>query len=207
MLPEFQILILAMAPLSELNGSIPVGFALFNLPLWKVFLFSFIGNLIPVVIILFFLKKITNSLSSRFKIFESFFNWLFQKTRKKIRPEIIKYGKIGLVSFIALPVPFTGGWTGAIAAFLIGLSFKVALPLIALGVLVNGIIVSVLSLFGIAIEKYFGWQTLLIIIGIITITYLYSCGRKKFVHPPRPSKSKSTSVEDGRSSRTTMEDR
>jgi len=185
MLPEFQILILAMAPLSELNVSIPMGLVILNLPFWKVFLISFFGNLIPVVVILVSLEPIANFLSTsntkffvwgstHFEGLKKFFNWLFQRTRKKIQPKIGKYGKIGLVSFIALPMPLTGGWTGALAAFLIGIPFKSSFLLISLGILINGIIVSALTFAGITVEKYFGWQTLIIILAIIISIYFYS---------------------------------
>lgn len=169
MLPELQVLLLAMAPISELRGAIPVGVVGLHLPFWEVFLISFFGNLIPVVFLLIFLEPLANFLSKHFSIFQKFFDWLFQRTRKNIAPSIEKYGKKALVIFVGIPLPITGGWTGSIAAFLFGISFKVAFPLISLGVLIAGGIVSVLTLSGVAIEKYFGWQTLLaiIIIGAI----------------------------------------
>jgi uncharacterized membrane protein len=171
MLPELQVLLLAMAPISELRGAIPVGIAGLNLPFWEVFLISYFGNLIPVIFLLFFLESLANFLSKHFQIFKKFFDWLFQRTRKNIAPSIEKYGKKALVLFVAIPLPVTGGWTGSIAAFLFGMPFKVAFPLISLGVLIAGGIVSALTLSGVAIEQYFGWETLLVIIIIIVLGY------------------------------------
>ncbi|HOK35218.1 MAG TPA: small multi-drug export protein [Candidatus Pacearchaeota archaeon] len=166
MLPEIQVLLLAMAPISELRGAIPVGLTILHLPFWEVFLISFLGNLIPVIFLLLFLEPFANFLSKNFSIFKKFFDWLFQRTRKNITPSIEKYGKKALVIFVGIPLPITGGWTGSVAAFLFDMPFKIAFPLISLGVLIAGIIVSMLTLSGLAIEKYFGWKTLLIIVAI-----------------------------------------
>ncbi|MGB4253589.1 MAG: small multi-drug export protein [Minisyncoccales bacterium] len=171
MLPEFQVLLLAMAPISELRGAIPVGVAGLNLPFWEVFLISYFGNLIPVVLLLLFLEPVAHFLSKNFLIFQKFFDWLFQRTRKNITPSIEKHGKKALIIFAAIPLPMTGGWTSSLAAFLFGMPFKVAFPLIAIGVLIAGSIVSVLTLSGVTIEKYFGWETLLIIIALSAIIY------------------------------------
>jgi len=81
-----------------------------------------------------------------------------------------KYGYPALVLFVAIPLPLTGAWTGSLIAFLFKIPFKIAFPLISLGVIIAGVIVLALSLAGIAIEKYFGWQILvgiLLIIGFI----------------------------------------
>ncbi|MDD8030774.1 MAG: small multi-drug export protein [Acidobacteriota bacterium] len=169
---EFQVLLLAMAPISELRGAIPVGLAGLKLPFWEVFLISYVGNLIPVAFLLLALEPLANFLSGRFKIFRKLFDWLFQRTRKNIATWVEKYGQKALVLFVAIPLPVTGGWTGSIAAFLFGFPFRVAFPLIALGVLIAGVIVSVLTLSGIAIEKYLGWQMLVTIIGVVIIGWL-----------------------------------
>ena len=172
MLPEFQVFIFAMAPLSELKGSIPMGLIVLNFPLWKAFLLSFLGNLVPVVILLFLFEPFSLYLRKKFKICQKFFDWLFQRTRKKIQSEIRKYGKIGLASFVALPFPLTGGWTGAVAAFLMGIPFKTAFSMISFGIFINGIIVSILTLLGITVEEYFGWQVLITIVAISFLIYL-----------------------------------
>ena len=81
-----------------------------------------------------------------------------------------KYGYPALIVFVAIPLPMTGAWTGALIAFLFGIPFKKAFPLITLGIMIAGIIVLVISKTGIVIEEYFGWQVLigfLLLIGII----------------------------------------
>jgi len=172
MIPEIQVLILSMTPISELRGAIPYGLTL-GLPFWQVFLISFLGNLIPVVFLLLFLGRVSNFLSSKFKIFEKFFHWLFKRTHGRVRPKIEKYGKIGLLIFVALPLPVTGGWTGSIAAFLMGFPFEVAFPLIVSGIFIAGTLVSLASIGGFfLVEKYLNWQTLLVIVAISFLIYL-----------------------------------
>lgn len=171
MIPELQVFLLAMAPISELRGAIPLGIAVLNLSFLKVFLIAFCGNLIPVVFLLLFLEPLSGFLSKNFKIFKRLFDWLFQRTRKKMRPLVEKYGKLAIIIFVAVPLPITGAWTGSIAAFLFGMRFSTAFPLISVGVLIAGGIVSALTLGGIAIENYFGWQTLIIVVVILVLIY------------------------------------
>ncbi len=178
--PEVLVFLLAMAPISELRGAIPAGVFGFKIPFLDVFLLSIVGNLIPVIFLLLFLEPLSKFLSKKSRFFEGVFNWLFKRTRKKIDKHIIKYEKIGLVIFVAIPFPLTGGWTGAIAAFLLGLPFKVAFPLISLGVLLAGIIVSVLTISGVVVQNIFGWPALVTIIVFLGIIYLLF---KKFKKP------------------------
>lgn len=157
---ELLVLLLAMAPISELRGAIPTGVAILGLPFWKVFLISLIGNLIPVFFLLLFLNPISKFLARKSKFFRKKIDWFFERTRKKVDKHIKRYEEIGLVIFVAIPLPLTGGWSGAIAAFLLGTPPKKAFPLVSLGVFIAGIIVSVFTISGVTIEKYFGWTTL-----------------------------------------------
>jgi len=128
-----------------------------------------------------FLEPLACFLSKKFKIFQKLFDWLFKRTRKKIQPLVEKYGKLAIILFVAIPLPVTGGWTGSIAAFLFGMRFSIAFPLICVGVLIAGGIVSAFTLGGIAIEKYFGWGKLITVIIISVIIYFVvkRCHRKE----------------------------
>jgi len=133
--------LLAMTPVGELRVALPAGIFLYGLN-WKIaFLISVLGNLIPAVLLLLFLGPVSKWLSNNFLFFNKFFSWLFERTRKKTNNRIKKYGDIALISFVAIPLPFTGAWTGAIAAFLFNIKFKRAFPLIALGIVIAGAIV------------------------------------------------------------------
>ncbi|MDP2909905.1 MAG: small multi-drug export protein [bacterium] len=143
-----QTFLLAMLPIGELRVSLPISIAVYNLD-WKLaFLISILGNLVPVLLLLLFLGPVSTFLSNNCVVFKTFFDWLFERTRKKTDSQLLKYGSIALVFFVAIPLPLTGAWTGAIAAFLFGFSFRKAFPLISLGVVIAGVIVLILTKLG-----------------------------------------------------------
>jgi uncharacterized membrane protein len=164
---EIQTFLLAMTPLGELRISLPLALTVYRLD-WKIaFFLSIIGNLIPSALILSFLPFLSQWLSKKSKICQKFFSWLFERIKKEHKTKMEKYGALALVAFVAIPLPLTGAWTGALIAFLFNIPFLMAFPLIALGVIIAGIIVSILTSAGIGIEKYFGWQVLLSIILLL----------------------------------------
>lgn len=77
---------------------------------------------------------------------KKFFNWLFNRTRKKTQAKIEKYGSLALILFVAIPLPYTGAWTGSLAAWLFGIPFKKSILNIFIGILIAGIIVTVTTL-------------------------------------------------------------
>jgi uncharacterized membrane protein len=88
----------------------------------------------------------------RFDFLKRFFNWWFARTRK--HSEIVeKYEALGLMLFVAIPLPMTGAWSGCVAAYLLGIKFRYAFPAIVLGVGVAGVIVTMTT---IGIIKIFG---------------------------------------------------
>ncbi len=133
-------------PIVELRGSVPVGIVAFKMPWWQVYLIAVAGNMIPIPFILLLLGPLS-SFCMRFKTGKKFFDWLFARTRKK-SASIEKYEALGLTIFVAIPLPVTGGWTGSMAAFLMGIPFWKAMLYILLGVMIAGVIMTALSLMG-----------------------------------------------------------
>ncbi len=133
-------------PIVELRGAVPVGIVAFDMPWWKVYLIAVVGNMLPIPFILLLLGPVSEFLM-RFKIGKAFFDWLFERTRKK-SASIEKYEALGLTIFVAIPLPVTGGWTGAMAAFLMGIPFWKSMLYILLGVMIAGVIMTTLSLLG-----------------------------------------------------------
>lgn len=138
------VLLTAMAPVAELRGAIPLGIFRYDLPPLVTYGLAVIGNMIPIIPILFFLKKGTDY-AMKFPKLESLLNWVFKRTRKK-GGVIEKYELLGLVLFVSIPLPMTGAWTGAIASHLFGLDSVKSVISIFVGVLIAGIIVTTLSL-------------------------------------------------------------
>ncbi|MBU1208746.1 MAG: small multi-drug export protein [Proteobacteria bacterium] len=140
------VFLMAAAPIWELRGAIPAGMFALHLPWPWVFLAALIGNILPVPLIMLFLDPVTRLLS-RIALMEKFFNWIFARTRR--RTAIVeKYERIGLMLFVAVPLPGTGAWTGSLIAFLLGMSLKSAFLPIAVGVFIAGVIVTALCLLG-----------------------------------------------------------
>lgn len=143
---ELIVIIIAVLPVFELRGALPVAINLFYMPWYWAFLLAVIGNMLPVPIILLFLDFFVR-LISKVRIGERLANWILERTRARSRI-IQKYERIGLIIFVAIPLPFTGAWTGAIAAFLLGMKFHHAFLAILCGVIIAGVIVTCLCLLG-----------------------------------------------------------
>lgn len=143
-----------MTPVGELRASIPMALGVYHLDWPRAYFISIIGNLVPVILILFFLERVSSFLSKKFAVCRRFFDWLFQRTRRKHGDALVRYGALALFLFTAVPLPFTGGWTAALAAFLFGIPRRRALPLIAGGVAVAGVLVLALYQAGIFIFNF-----------------------------------------------------
>jgi len=143
---ELVVLIISALPITELRGALPVAINLFHFPWHYALLLAVIGNLLPVPLILLFLDAFSRLLS-KIGIFKRALHWLFEHTRR--RGKIIeRYERIGLMLFVAIPLPVTGAWTGSLAAVLFGLKFKHAFLSIFAGILIAGAIVTCLCLLG-----------------------------------------------------------
>jgi len=141
-----KVFLSALTPIGELRLSIPLGLGTFRLPWWQVYLVSVVGNMIPPILILWLFPKISTWLNQRSKLYQKFFDWLITRTRNKTEKKINQYGVLALIIFVAIPLPNTGAWTGALAAWIFGLPFNKSLWSIFIGVLIAGIVVSLLTL-------------------------------------------------------------
>ncbi len=134
---------LAMVPVFELRGAIPVGVAA-GLPFWTVFLTAFLGNLLPVPFLILFTRRVFEWLRTKSALLERFVSRLERKAASK-EDLLKKYELLGLCILVAIPLPGTGAWTGSLVAAVFDIRLKHAFPAIALGVLIAGIIVSVVT--------------------------------------------------------------
>jgi len=143
-----KVFLISMLPILELRGAIPIGLFLYHLNLKTVLFWSVLGNIVPPLFILLCLEKIVNYFSSKSALTSKFIKLYFGYLRGTREKRIIQLGKyLALISFVAIPLPFTGAWTGAICAFLFGIRAREAYPLIIIGVLIAAFIVSI-SLLG-----------------------------------------------------------
>jgi uncharacterized membrane protein len=143
----------AASPIIELRGAIPIAIVRYEFTWYYAYLFSIIGNIIPVPFLLGFLEGII-SLLSKVRFLERIIQWFLTRTRRR-RKIVERYERFGLALFVAIPLPITGAWTGSILAFLMGLKFKHALISIIAGVLIAGAIVTSATVLGWAVAEIF----------------------------------------------------
>ena len=151
---EWVTFIISMLPVVELRGSIPWALTFGDMTWQAALIWSLVGNTIPIIPLLLLLDPISKWLR-RFTIFDKFFEWLFSRTQRRGAKVMEKYKAFGLAIFVGIPLPGTGIWTGAAAAFVFGVPFKLALPAIFGGMLFAGIMVTLASVGAIGIFKVF----------------------------------------------------
>lgn len=140
--PEVISFIVSCFPVLELRGGL-IAAKLMDVDFFRAFAICFIGNMLPIPFILLFIRKIFNLLKKNKKIEELIGKLEARSIRKA--DNVKKYRLWGLFLFVAIPLPGTGAWTGALIADLLDIRIKHSLPVIAIGVFVAGIIVSVFS--------------------------------------------------------------
>ena len=165
--PELVVVLIAALPIVELRGAVPVGILFFCMPWWQAVLWAVLGNIAPIIIVLLLLERIVAWLS-HIALFRRFFEWLFARARSK-SASIEKYEFWGLATFVGIPLPGTGAWTGAVAAEVLGLSYWKSLLSIFVGVLMAATVVTFLSVLG----KQFRWVGIGLIV-LITLGFIYT---------------------------------
>lgn len=138
-------ILLAMLPIVELRGSIPFAIGVFEMAPWLAFLLSILGDIIPAIFIILFLKPLSEWLASKSKLFKKLFDWWFRHVTKNFEKKYAKYGEWALLLFVAIPLPITGAWTGSVAAFLFCIPRKRAIVFVSGGVIIAGILVTLIS--------------------------------------------------------------
>ena len=134
--------LVSLFPVLEIRGGMIAARAL-NIDFIQAFLVCYLGNMIPIPFILLFIRKIF-ALMRKVEFFGKIVDKLEARADKK-KDTIVKYQEWGLLLFVAIPLPGTGGWTGALIAALMDLRMKKCLPIIAIGVFVAGLIMSLIT--------------------------------------------------------------
>ncbi len=139
---ELVAFVISLCPILECRGGM-IAARIMEIPFIKAFIICCVGNLLPIPFIILFIRKIFDFLR-RFSFFEKIITKLEAKTEKN-KEKVLRYKSWGLLLFVAIPLPGTGGWTGALMAALLDIRIKRSLPIIALGVIIAGFIMSGLT--------------------------------------------------------------
>ena len=147
LMPFFELR--AGIPLGILRGSVDLPFGLtlsgFGLPWYTVFFIVVLTNIVLGILIYLLIKEFIHLLT-KIKVFSKLYNNYSKRVYKSINKYVDRYGEWGLMVFIAVPLPGSGSYSGALAAHLIGLSFRKFIIANTLGVIIAGIIVTLSSL-------------------------------------------------------------
>lgn len=136
-------MLISMLPVVELRGGLPAGVAM-GLPIPAAFLASLIGNMIPVPFIILFVRPLFKWVRVHIPKLEGFVSRLESRARSK-SADVVRYQTWGLLLFVAIPLPGTGAWTGALIAAVLNMRLKRAVPVIFLGVVIAGLIITLLT--------------------------------------------------------------
>lgn len=144
--PQLATLFLAMLPIAELRVALPLALTVFELSPLEAFFWSIVGNMIPVALLLYAIGPVSRWLEHHSHIGSRFFSWMAHRTEKRFKKSSSRYGlMVALILFVAVPLPITGAWTGALAAYLFGIPSQRAFLAIACGVCIASVIVFLIT--------------------------------------------------------------
>ena len=139
---ELIIFFISLLPVLELRGGM-IAAKLLGVGLFKAFIICYLGNILPIPFILLFIRRIFRFLRKSEKL-SPLIDKIESRSMKK-RDKVLRYKQWGLLMFVAVPLPGTGGWTGALLSALLDIRIKKSLPIIALGVFIADLIMSIIS--------------------------------------------------------------
>ncbi len=143
---EWAVFFLSMIPITELRATIPLAITQFGMTPLTVFFYAVMGNTIMGALVISIVEPITklaiNKVSFLRRFWEHYINRIVTNNQNKFE----KWGALALITFIAIPLPMTGAFTGAVAASIFRVPFKKAVPVIFIGCAIAGIIVTMLTL-------------------------------------------------------------
>lgn len=148
------VVLLATLPIFELRLAIPFGRGVLDMTAGPTFLWAVVGNLLPVPFILLLLGPVTEWAERRWSWLHRFLERLYAHSRRRHSARFERLRDLALITFVAIPLPVTGAWSGSLAAFVFGVRRRRAFALIAVGVVIAGVLVTAL------------WETGIRLVGI-----------------------------------------
>lgn len=138
-------MLISMIPVVELRGGVPAGIAM-GLPLPMALLAGILGNMLPVPFVILFIRRIFKWIRTHIPKLGGMIDRLEARAYRKMNNEkLVRYQVWGLLAFVAIPLPGTGAWTGSLIAALMDLRLKNAVPVIFVGVVIAGLIMTALT--------------------------------------------------------------
>lgn len=143
---EWAVFFLSMVPVTELRATVPLAIIKFEMAPALALFYAILGNTLMGALVFLLVEPITKiaiqKINILHKIWQKYIDRIFLKNEKKFE----KWGALALVTFVAIPLPLTGAFTGAVAASIFRIPFKKTVPLIFTGCLISGIIMMIASI-------------------------------------------------------------
>jgi uncharacterized membrane protein len=145
--------VLSMTPVVEVNGSIPVALAVYNLSPLEALLCAFLGAIIVIVTVMSLLAVVVKWIRTWHPKIDAWIEWFFTKTHRKHTADFEKWGNLFLFIFVAIPGPLTGVWMASLLAYLFGIRLKNAIVSIGLGALLAALLMIAITMGGISLLR------------------------------------------------------
>ncbi|QQR55472.1 VanW family protein [Candidatus Peregrinibacteria bacterium] len=139
---DLLVFFLSMVPVTELQGGIAYGLTILDLPPWRACLAGVLGSTTVAFMLILGLDPVTRFARKHIAWIDRFCHWLFERTRAKYSPSMSELGHLALFTYVAIPTPGSGAWTGALIAYLFAVPLKKAVPILGFGLVVTGLIVT-----------------------------------------------------------------
>lgn len=145
----------AFVPALELKAAIPLGYLTYHLSIYEAVVVASLGGMFSAALIILILPLVVTFADKYVPFFHKLLQRIFLYTRTKHSHRMELLGEVALVTFVAIPLPGSGVWTGALLAYLLGLPRGLTWWLLSLGVLLGGILIAILTVSGAEIWKFF----------------------------------------------------
>ena len=146
----------AAAPVGELRFAIPWAVVKFDFRWYEAMVWATLGNIIPVLILPWVLYRLGYIMLRFPQPVRGLLVWRTDKLKRSGSAWVTRYGRLALLPFVAIPLPFTGAWTGCLAAWAFDIHPRQSIPMLILGVLVAAVIVTTLTELGISLSLFLG---------------------------------------------------
>lgn len=143
--PEIATALLAIMPVGELRLSMPIALTVFHLPPATAFAYSYLGNVVPLILVYLFLPPLLKFATAHSAWLKHVMEDYFLRLERKHKEKYDRYGRIIVMLFVAVPIPGSGVWTGAVLSILFGVEKSYAIPAILVGLAIAGVIVLLIT--------------------------------------------------------------
>ena len=150
---ELAVFLTAMTPIGELRAAIPFGLLAYDLSWPVVFVLAVAGNLVPVPLLIVSLRTVGERLEQRQDPLGRLLRWRTNRIQERWGERVRRYGFVGIVAIVAIPLPLTGAWTGSLAVWALHVPLRKGFAAIAVGVLIAGVVVTGLTMAGIQLVE------------------------------------------------------